>query len=150
MIHPAKYRVNKQKNPRLTVERISADSLDVRELKQFGLLQDDRMALSAGLRWPALRRIISSRYWLELEGLNTTQRIRVSWTRCQPRRLAPMDALPLLRSPEGNIAAGLWRILLPVLYRQPNVRKPGQKQPWPSAFRDLQAPAATKRDGLTN
>jgi hypothetical protein len=82
MIHPAKYRVNKQKNPRLTVERISADSLDVRELKQFGLLQDDRMALSAGLRWPALRRIISSRYWLELEGLNTTQRLRVSWTRC--------------------------------------------------------------------
>jgi hypothetical protein len=82
MIHAAKYRVDKQKNARLTVERLSADSLDVRELKRFGLLQDDRMSLSPGLRWPALRRIISSRYWLELEGPNTMQRVRVSWTRC--------------------------------------------------------------------
>jgi hypothetical protein len=75
-------RIRNNDKTRLTVERLSADSLDVRQLKKFGLLQDDRMSLSTGLRWPALRRIFSSRYWLELEGPNTTQRVRVAWTRC--------------------------------------------------------------------
>jgi hypothetical protein len=69
-------------NSKLTVERLSVDSLDVRELKRFGLLQADRMSLSSGLRWPSLRCIVSSRYWLELEGSHTIQRVRVSWTRC--------------------------------------------------------------------
>ena len=60
------------------------DSLDVRELKRIGLLQDDRMVLSALFRWPRVSRIVSSRYWLEVEfrDRETMQRIRVSWTRC--------------------------------------------------------------------
>ena len=67
---------------RPTVERLSSDSLDVRELKKFGLLQDQRMILQ-GLRWPALSRIVGSRYWLELDfGRDTMQRVRVSWTQC--------------------------------------------------------------------
>jgi hypothetical protein len=58
--------------------------LDVRQLKNDGLLQDDRMSLQTGFRWPKLSRIVSSRYWLELEfaGRETMQRVRVSWTRC--------------------------------------------------------------------
>jgi hypothetical protein len=69
---------------RTTVERLSADNLDIPELKRFGLLQDDRMTQSAGFRWPSLRRIVSSRYWLELEfaDRDSMQRVRVSWTRC--------------------------------------------------------------------
>ena len=68
---------------RPTVERLSSDSLDVRELKKFGLLRDQRMILQ-GLRWPALSRIVSSRHWLELDfaGRDTVQRVRVSWTQC--------------------------------------------------------------------
>jgi hypothetical protein len=68
---------------RPTVERLSSDSLDVRELKKFGLLGDQRMILQ-GLRWPALSRIVGSRYWLELEfgRPESMQRVRVSWTRC--------------------------------------------------------------------
>ena len=68
---------------RPTVERLSSDSLDVRELKKFGLLRDQRMILQ-GLRWPALSRIVSSRYGLELDfaGRDTMQRVRVSWTQC--------------------------------------------------------------------
>ena len=71
------------KNARPTVERLSSDSLDVRELKKFGLLRDQRMILQ-GLRWPALSRIVSSRHWLELDfaGRDTVQRVRVSWTQC--------------------------------------------------------------------
>jgi DNA-directed RNA polymerase subunit RPC12/RpoP len=69
---------------KLTVERLSADRLDIRELKRCGLLQDDRMSLSALFRWPQVSRIIGSRYRLEVEfgERQTTQRIRVSWTRC--------------------------------------------------------------------
>jgi hypothetical protein len=52
---------------RLTVERLSADSFDVRELKRLGMLQDGRRALPANLRWPSLSRLVGSRYWLELE-----------------------------------------------------------------------------------
>jgi hypothetical protein len=72
------------KDSRPTVERLSSDCLDIRELKRLGLLQDDRMMLQNGFRWPSLGRILSSRYWLELEfaGRDTMQRVRVSWTRC--------------------------------------------------------------------
>ena len=39
------------------------------------------MALHGHFRWPSLGRIVSSRYWLELECWpETMQRIRVSWT----------------------------------------------------------------------
>jgi hypothetical protein len=72
-----------KKNARPTVERLSRDSLDVRELKRLGLLQDFRMILRSSLRWPALSRIVGSRYWLELEfDRESMQRVRVSWTRC--------------------------------------------------------------------
>jgi hypothetical protein len=72
------------KNARATVERLSADNLDIRELKRFGLLQDDRIVLSNGFCWPSLRRIVSSRCWLQLEFADRElmQRVRVSWTRC--------------------------------------------------------------------
>jgi hypothetical protein len=73
-----------ERSAKLTVERLSADRLDIRELKRCGLLQDDRMSLSTLFRWPQVSRIIGSRYRLEVEfgGRQTTQRIRVSWTRC--------------------------------------------------------------------
>jgi hypothetical protein len=68
----------------LTVERLSSDCLDVRELKRLGLLQNDRMVLRGSIRWPALSKIVGSRHWLELDlaGRDTMQRVRVSWTRC--------------------------------------------------------------------
>jgi hypothetical protein len=48
---------------RLIVERLSADSLDVRELKRLGMLQDGRWGLPANLRWPSLSRLVGSRYF---------------------------------------------------------------------------------------
>jgi hypothetical protein len=66
-----------------TVERLSVDCLDIRELKKYGLLCDDRRVLEGHFRWPKIGRIIGSRYRLELEFPDraTTQQIRVSWTR---------------------------------------------------------------------
>jgi hypothetical protein len=51
---------------RPTVERLSSDSLDVRELKKFGLLRDQRIILQ-GLRWPA-------RFWLSWAPTNALAR----------------------------------------------------------------------------
>jgi hypothetical protein len=56
-----------QANARLTVERLSADSLDVGELKRLGMLTDDLRALRGSLRWPHIREIIADRYWIELQ-----------------------------------------------------------------------------------
>ena len=66
----------------VTVERLSSDSIDVLELKRLGLLQDHRTVLQGWIRWPKLRRIVGSRYLLELDFGNRTQQGRVSWTWC--------------------------------------------------------------------
>jgi hypothetical protein len=92
---------------RPTVERLSSDSLDVRELKKFGLLQDQRMILQ-GLRWPALSRIVSSRYWLELDfGRDTMQRVRVSWTRCHLGGRRPWMHCPYCEKRVAKLLNGL-------------------------------------------
>ena len=71
-----------EQSTKLTVERLSGDSLDIRELKKFGLLCDNRRVLTSHFRWPKIGRIIGNRYWLELEfpDRTTAQQIRVSWT----------------------------------------------------------------------
>jgi hypothetical protein len=94
---------------RPTVERLSSDSIDVRELKRAGLLQDDRMSLQAGLRWPTLSRIVSSRYWLELEfyGRDVMQRVRVSWTRCHLGGWRPWMHCPTCEKRVAKLLKGL-------------------------------------------
>jgi hypothetical protein len=101
--------IYRAKNPRLTVERLSTDSLDVRELKRFGLLQDHRMVLQNGFRWPALRRIVSSRYWLELDfaGRDTMQRVRVSWTPCNLGGWRPWMHCPYCEKRVAKLLMGL-------------------------------------------
>jgi hypothetical protein len=101
--------ISRANNTRLTVERLSTDSLDVRELKRFGLLQDDRMMLQNGFRWPALRRIVSSRYWLELEfaGRDTMQRVRVSWTRCHLGGWRPWMHCPYCEKRVAKLLMGM-------------------------------------------
>jgi hypothetical protein len=93
---------------RPTVERLSSDSLDVRELKKFGLLRDQRMILQ-GLRWPALSRMVSSRYWLELDfaGRDTMQRVRVSWTQCYLGGWRPWMHCPYCEKRVAKLLNGL-------------------------------------------
>ena len=95
------------KNARATVERLSADNLDIRELKRFGLLQDCRTMLR-GLRWPALSRIVGSRYWLELEfDRESMQRVRVSWTRCHIGGWRPWMHCPHCETRVAKLLNGL-------------------------------------------
>jgi hypothetical protein len=93
----------------LTVERLSCDSLDVRELKRSGLLQDCRMVLRSSLRWPALSQIVGSRYWMELEfdRNQTMQRVRVSWTRCHLGGWRPWMHCPYCNKRVAKLLKGL-------------------------------------------
>jgi hypothetical protein len=128
---------------RPTVERLSADNLDIRELKRFGLLQDCQTMLRSSLRWPALSRIVGSRCWLELEfgrpaGPRLLDSLSFRW-------LAAVDALPALRNPRGKASEWPRRLLLPRLHRKSFVRLPDQKHARPAPFRDLQDQAAAQR-----
>jgi hypothetical protein len=76
--------IRNNERTRLTVERLSAGCLDIRQLKKCGLLQDDPRLLSGGLRWTSVRRIVGVRHWLQIDFFDrqTPQDIRVTWTRC--------------------------------------------------------------------
>jgi hypothetical protein len=69
---------------RLTVEKLGADCLDVRDLHRIGLLGDTWRTIRPWLRWPTVERMHGTRYLLrvELENQTIPQVIRVSWTRC--------------------------------------------------------------------
>jgi len=71
-------------NPRLTVEELAADCLDVREALKAGVLEGGWVNLRAGIRWPRIRKIRASRYLIQIELHNQTvpQQVPVSWTQC--------------------------------------------------------------------
>ena len=68
----------------MTVEKLAADCLDVRELQRAGVFQDRWLTLKPSLRWPRIEKMYVTRYWIKLELYNQVvpQQIRVSWTRC--------------------------------------------------------------------
>jgi hypothetical protein len=72
------------RHPRLTVEALAADFLDVRDLNKVGALKGEWVTFRAGIRWPAIRAIRTARYLIQIELHNQVvpQQIRVSWTRC--------------------------------------------------------------------
>jgi hypothetical protein len=94
---------------RSTVEKLSTYALDVRELKRLGLLTDECRALSGGLRWPSLRRIISERYWLilDLGRQDLAQHIRVSWTQCHMSGWRPWMHCPYCNKRVAKLLKGL-------------------------------------------
>ncbi len=69
---------------RLTVEKLSVDSLDIRELQQGGLLGDTWVTLRPSLRWPRVAQMRIARYLIQLQLRNQAvhHQIRVSWTQC--------------------------------------------------------------------
>ena len=70
--------------PRLTVEEVAIDCLDVREALKAGALKGEWVNLRAGIRWPYIQKIRASRYLIQIELHNqiVPQQVRVSWTPC--------------------------------------------------------------------
>jgi hypothetical protein len=73
------------RHPRLTVEALAADCLDVRELYKASAIDGGWITLPwAGFRWPAIRKMRAARYLVQIELRNQVipQLVRVSWTWC--------------------------------------------------------------------
>jgi hypothetical protein len=65
----------------MTIERLAADCLDVRELRRKGLFGAEWVTFRRMLGWPTIARMQVVRYaiLLDLRGHTLPQRIRVSW-----------------------------------------------------------------------
>ncbi len=71
--------------PRLTVEELAADCLDVSDLNQAGALDEEWVTFRRPeFRWPTVRKMRAARYrvLIELHNQVVPQQIRVSWMRC--------------------------------------------------------------------
>ena len=72
-------------HPRLTIEKLAADCLDVRDLYRVGALKGSWVNFPmASLRWPSVQKMSAARYMIHIEHYNQTvpQNIVVSWTWC--------------------------------------------------------------------
>jgi hypothetical protein len=70
---------------RLTVEKLAADCLDVRDLHRVGAFKGGwKNFPGASLRWPYIEKMRSAKFLIQIEFDNQTvpQNIRVSWTGC--------------------------------------------------------------------
>ena len=73
------------RHTRLTVEKLAADCLDVRELHRVGAFKGSwRNFPIACFRWPRIEKMRSAQFRIHIELCNQTvpQNIRVSWTWC--------------------------------------------------------------------
>ena len=68
---------------RMTIERLAADCLDVRELRRLRMFEENWITYSNSFRWPKIVGLTMVRYLirLELRGQSVPQQIRVSWTK---------------------------------------------------------------------
>jgi hypothetical protein len=72
-------------NPRLTVEVLAVDCIDVRDLRKAGVLKERWVSFPwIGFRCPGIQKATASRYLVQIQLLNQVvpQQIRVSWTQC--------------------------------------------------------------------
>jgi hypothetical protein len=94
---------------RLTVEELTKDTFDVRELNRAGLLTGDWITLRPSLRWPriATMRLARYRILLELRNQSVPQGIRVSWTRCHFGGFRPWLHCPYCEQRVAQLFRGL-------------------------------------------
>jgi hypothetical protein len=67
----------------MTIERLWADCIDVRELRRRGILGDDGVTIGPTLKWPRIAKMVVRRYLvtLRLHGQLSPQLVPISWTR---------------------------------------------------------------------
>jgi hypothetical protein len=98
-------------NRRLTVEGLSQDCLDVRDLCKMGALKDDWTTFlpRGSLRWPAIRKIRAARYLvrIELHDRTVPQQIRISWTPCHLGGWRPWMHCPYCEQRVAKLLKGM-------------------------------------------
>src|SRR5438128_467816 len=96
-------------NPRLTVEALATDCIDVRDLYKVGALKGGSVTLRTGIRWPAIQRILAARYLVLIEMHNQTVPllIRISWTRCHLGGVRPWMHCPYCEKRVAKLLSGM-------------------------------------------
>ena len=95
------------RSPKLTVERLSSDRIDVHELLRAGLLQTVRMSVRPSFKWPHISRMTVNRFEIELEVSQIRQRIRVSWSNCFLGGQRPWLHCPFCEARKAILLRGL-------------------------------------------
>jgi hypothetical protein len=74
---------HKVRRKRMTIERLAADCLDVRDLRRRGIFGGGWMTIGPTLRWPRIVEMRVARYamLLNLRGVSAPQRVRISWAK---------------------------------------------------------------------
>jgi hypothetical protein len=73
------------RHPRLTIEKLASDCLDVGELYRVGAFKGGWVNFPmASLRWPCIEKMSAAKFMIHIELHNQTvpQNIRVEWTWC--------------------------------------------------------------------
>jgi hypothetical protein len=99
----------KNVNSRLTVEELAVDCLNVSDLNKAGALKGGWVTIRAGIRWPAIRRMMAARFRILIELHNQTvpQQIRVSWTQCHLGGWRPWMHCPSCEKRVAKLLRGL-------------------------------------------
>jgi hypothetical protein len=94
---------------RLTVEKLAADCIDVRELNRKGLLKDRSVTFRPLLRWPQVATMRADRYVIEVNFRNlvTPQYVHLSWTHCHFGSYRPWMLCPHCRKRVARLFKGM-------------------------------------------
>jgi hypothetical protein len=98
-----------EERERLTIEKLAAECIDVRELRRAGLLNSRHVPRWPGLRWPGIERISIDRGLIQIELVNQTipQNIQISWTRCHFGGTRPWMHCPFCQVRVARLFKGL-------------------------------------------
>ena len=103
--------MTRNKRPkRLTVEKLAANCLDVRELNRAGAFLEGRRSFPwAGLTWPGVAKMVTDPFRMELllDGRSVPQTIRLSWTRCNYGGRRPWFLCPYCQRRVARLFRGL-------------------------------------------
>jgi hypothetical protein len=94
---------------RFTIEKLTPDCLDIRELKRRDYLNDRRVEIGPSIKWPKIARMTVERYRIQLEFWRqvTTQCVRVSWTKVHLGGERPWMHCPHCQTRVARLYAGL-------------------------------------------
>jgi hypothetical protein len=133
---------------RFTIEKLSHDCLDIRELRRRGFLNDGRVEIDPSIRWPKIARMTIERYRIKLSFWRqvTTQCVRVSWTKVHLGGERPWMHCPHCETRVARLYAGLGGYL-PQLHRQSALREPAARRPREGPLSGVQTSSSAQRRG---
>jgi hypothetical protein len=132
---------------RFTIEKLTPDCLDIRELKRRDYLNDRRVEIGPSIKWPKIARMTVERYRIQLKFWRqvTTQCVRVSWTKVHLGGERPWMHCPHCQT-RCKALRRAGRLLLSRMRWQSALREPAAHRPREGSLSGVQtSPSAPRR-----